>query len=213
MKYGDLPKVIDTIEIDCKEMMFYQDMLIKEKNTDICKIEPRLCVFSDIIRAAIKAFENEFGEEAYKNSYMYISAKRLFQVKGKPFNRPGWHSDGFMSSDINYIWSDDGSTVFNNSDFVISQDDSLSLKEFQIQADPDNDVIFPPNTLLRLNQYNIHRVGEVLQDGLRTFVKVSFSTEKYDLEGNSHNYGIDYDWKMRARKLTRNIPQSETIKS
>lgn len=29
MKYGDLPKVIDTIEIDCKEMMFYQDMLIK----------------------------------------------------------------------------------------------------------------------------------------------------------------------------------------
>lgn len=209
MKYGDLPKVIDTIKVDCREMMFYQDMLIKDKGEYFHKIESRLDVFQCLIMAAVAAFISEFGDKAFRDSYMYISAKRLFQSKGKSFNRPGWHSDGFMSSDINYIWSDDGSTIFNNSNFIISQDDILSLKEFQIQADPDNDVIFPPNTLLRLNQFNIHRVGDVLADGIRTFVKVSFSHHKYDLEGNTHNYKLDYDWNMRPRNLTRNIPQSK----
>lgn len=43
---------------------------------------------------------------------------------------------------------------------------------------------------------------------MRAFLKVSFSKDKYDLLGNSHNYLMDYNWEMKARKEDRNIPQS-----
>lgn len=32
--------------------------------------------------------------------------------------------------------------------------------------------------------------------------------DKYDLEGNSHNYLHSYAWQMKPRKEQRNIPQS-----
>ena len=44
----------------------------------------------------------------------------------------------------------------------------------------------------------------------RTFFKLSFSKDKYDLKGNSHNYLFDYNWEMRERKENRNIPQQLT---
>jgi hypothetical protein len=44
---------------------------------------------------------------------------------------------------------------------------------------------------------------------MRTFVKVSFSYDKYDLVGNSHNYLLNYAWEMKERKDDRNIPQSK----
>lgn len=187
--------------------MFYQDMPIKMSGDQLFQFERRLGCFGDIITAACKDFYDNHGMTEYIEHYIYISAKRLFQVKGKPFNRPGWHADGFMSDDINYIWSDDGSTVFNCSDFQLTQDDKLSMQEMAAQALPQNDFTYPAGTLLRLNQFNIHRVGDVLQDGVRTFVKVSFSKNKFDLEGNARNYLLDYNWEMRPRSTDRNIPQ------
>ncbi|MCF3107298.1 hypothetical protein LL912_00765 [Niabella sp. CC-SYL272] len=207
MKYGAKPLVVGHFSIDCKEMMFYQDMLIKLPGGSDIHVEDRLKVFSDIIGAAACHFVGASGLNAYIDSSVYLSAKRLFQAKGKPFNRPGWHSDGFMSDDINYIWSDDGSTVFNFSDFNLTQDDKLSMQEMAEQALPEFDWTYSAGTLLRLDQYNIHRVGDVERDGMRTFVKVSFSKNKFDLEGNAHNYLIDYDWEMRPRGIDRNIPQ------
>ena len=41
----------------------------------------------------------------------------------------------------------------------------------------------------------------------RTFIKISYSTDKYDLIGNSHNHEIDYRWEMRERGTMRNVPQ------
>lgn len=75
------------------------------------------------------------------------------------------------------------------------------------QAKKENEVIYPNNTLLRLNQFQIHKVFPGTQLGLRTFVKVSFSKDKYDLKGNSVNHLLDYNWNMRDREVERNIPQ------
>lgn len=87
-------------------------------------------------------------------------------------------------------------------------DDKLSLAEMGLQAIPENDIKFRENELLRLNQFNIHRVDTFMTCGMRTFLKVSFSKDKYDLIGNSHNSLMDYNWEMRERKAERNIPQS-----
>ena len=74
---------------------------------------------------------------------------------------------------------------------------------------PENEITFPDCTILRLDEYNIHKVNDRdYFEGMRTFVKVSFSQDNYDLEGNSHNYELNYYWKMKPRKIERNIPQS-----
>jgi hypothetical protein len=118
-----------------------------------------------------------------------------------------------MTDDINYIWSDCCPTVFNNSEFNLTQDDSLSLKEMTEQAIESNNIVYDNCNILRLNQFNIHKVGEITKPQMRTFIKVSFSKDKYDLLGNSHNYQLDYNWDMKKRKETRNIPQTTIDKS
>ena len=207
--YGELPEVIDKIKIDCKEMMFYQYLPIKLKNSHPIHLEERLLIFEPLIKKCLDDFEENFGLQEILDSYIYLTAKREYQIKGKSFNREGRHSDGFLTDDINYIWCDKNPTIFNTSKFELTLDDCISIGEMKEQALIINNYTFDENTLLRLDQFNIHKVNdENVLEGMRTFVKVSFSKDKYDLEGNARNYQLDYDWKMKPRKKERNIPQS-----
>ncbi len=208
-KYSQLPANLGQFTVDCKEMMFYQYLPIKMIGEANPVFEDRLDCFKSMVGTICCDYIGTFGLDNYVGSYVYLSAKYLFQAEGCGYNRPGWHCDGFMTDDINYIWSDRNPTVFNISDFVLSQDDRLSMTEMQEQARFKNDIEFPVNSLLRLNQYNVHKVGHQ-SEGMRTFLKVSFSKDKYDLIGNSHNYLLKYDWEMKERMAERNIPQTIT---
>lgn len=205
--YGELPKQIGTCEIECKEMMFYQYLPIKLSGDHMPIYEDRLKCFSDMIGTIGCDFIGAFGLDRYVSSYVYLTAKRMYQKGACSFNRPGWHSDGFMTDDINYIWYDNNPTVFNSTNFNLSMDDQLSIIEMAEQHDYKLNRTYDSNTILRLDQFNIHRVGYTTE-GMRTFVKVSFSKDKYDLIGNSRNYLLDYNWEMKPRKEERNIPQS-----
>jgi hypothetical protein len=207
MKYGELPKVIKQLDIHSDEMFFYQYLLIKLSGEYSPVVEPRLNFAAPLIGTVCCDYIAEYGLNAFMDCYVYITAKRLFQKEECPFNRPGYHSDGFMTNDINYIWYDSSPTVFNSSDFSISQDDSLSLSEMEQQALPVNEVTYPINTILRLNQYCIHKTAEYVKPGIRTFIKISISPDKYDLKGNSINPLLNYNWEMRERQVERNIPQ------
>lgn len=208
MKYGELPKELGIFEIECKEMMFYQYLPIKMPNETKCIYEQRLKCFDNLVNAICCDYIAEFGLDNYVNSYVYLTAKYLYQMPKCSFNRMGWHSDGFLTDDINYIWCDKYPTIFNKTDFNLPLDDLLSMEEMEKQAMPINDVIYKENQLLRLNQFNIHRVAQVEKSGMRSFLKISFSKDRYDLIGNSHNYLLDYNWQMKERKQERNIPQS-----
>jgi hypothetical protein len=205
--YGKLPEVIGYFfEQDSKREYFsYQYLPIKMPGQNYYKIEERLWGFTELIEDVIHNYNSRFGVEKYLYSYIYLTVKRQYQKNGCGFNRSGWHSDSYLSDDINYIWCDKQPTVFNNSKFNLSQDDQLSLDEMFFQAKEENNVIFPLNSILMLNQYVIHQVGEI-EEGVRTFVKLTFSDKKFDLEGNSVNYLLDYDWKMRPRNISRNVP-------
>jgi len=207
MKYGTLPTLIGECQIFCKEMMFYQYLPIKLKGELHLMYEPRLLCFRDLILKVKRDYIDTFGNDEYNNSYIYLTAKYLYQTKNNSYNRFGWHSDGFLTDDINYIWSDKFPTIFNTSDFNLTLDDSISMKEMEQQAKEENNVVFKNNQILRLDQYNIHKVAPVTEEGMRTFVKVSFSKDQYNLIGNSHNYLLDYNWKMVERKKERNTPQ------
>ena len=99
-------------------------------------------------------------------------------------------------------------TVFNDSEFSITQDDAISMEEMQAQARNDRNVTFANKTLLRLNQYVVHRIALPQEDGMRAFLKITFSKDRYDLLGNSRNYLMDYRWGMRPRGQKRNVPQA-----
>lgn len=206
-KYGDLPSIIGHVSTNFNEMCFYQYLPIKLPFGDIT-YEPRLHNLSPIIGDIIGDILSSYTYMFYKESYIYLTVKNMFCIPGISFNRPGYHSDGFMTKDINYIWSDKFPTVFNASNFNLSQDDRLSLLEMQEQGNPEKDVTYPNGSILKLSQYNIHKCGEITEAAMRCFVKISVSKDKYDLEGNSRNYLLDYLWDMKPRKQERNIPQS-----
>lgn len=48
-------------------------------------------------------------------------------------------------------------------------------------------------SILRLNQFVIHKVVDIEKSSMRHFVKVSFGRDKYDLKGNSQNHKPDLE--------------------
>jgi hypothetical protein len=208
MNYGDLPVEIGRIEAEVVEMMFYHDMPIKLPGDTVPILERRLRPFSGIVGRACCDYIGHRGLDAFKAAHVYICAKRLHQAPGKPFNRPGWHTDGFGSDDINYVWSDGVPTLFNCTEFDLPADDEKSMVEMARQAQPANNRTYPTGMLLRLTPYVVHRVGDILEAGIRSFCKVTFSADRYDLAGNAVNHELQYDWPRRARGLSRNTPQA-----
>lgn len=207
MKYGSKAKDLGVIEIDCPEMLFYQYLPIKLIGQTELIVEERLKCFEPLIVACCCDFVADYGLSRYMDSFVYLTAKMLYQGKGYSFNRKGYHSDGFLTDDINYLWSNYSPTVFNFGKFDLSLDDDTSMAEMEKAAKKENEFTYPQGSILRLNQFVIHKVSDKDIEGMRTFAKVSFSRDKYDLKGNSKNYLLDYDWQMRERQSKRNIPQ------
>lgn len=205
-KYGELPISLGIHKVDCKEMMFYQYLPIKLSGQSEPKAEDRLLCFSQLVGICNCDYIGKNGLNAYVEANVYLTAKHLYAKPGCPINRPGYHSDGFMTDDINYIWCDVYPTVFNTSPYSLTQHHEHSLSEMEEQSLVENEVRYKEYELLRLNQFNIHKVAEVERLCIRTFFKLSFSTEKYNLIGNSRNYLLNYDWPMKERQETRNHP-------
>lgn len=209
-KYGDLPFKVRSIKLPFKEMMFYQYLPVKLIDGKF-QCEKRLMFLYPLLDHVFYDFLKTYGIAEFSKHNIYLTVKYMFKTSSGSFNRLGWHSDGFMTEDINYIWSDRFPTIYNISEFKLTQDDRISLEEMNLQALMYNDKKCEENMIYRLDQFVIHKVQETTRSGMRAFVKVSFSKDRYDLVGNSHNYELDYDWPMKEREIERNIPQSNII--
>jgi hypothetical protein len=137
---------------------------------------------------------------------MYLTAKHMYVTPQRIFNRPGWHIDGFGTDDINYIWSSHAPTEFCVQEFDLSEDCDESMAQMEAQALPENILDYGVNMVLRLDNKVVHRVPRTCEPGFRTFVKLSISSHKYNLEGNARNYLFNYDWPMEPRREGRNHP-------
>lgn len=217
-KYGSKPKILGEFkDIKCQEMMFYMYMPIKMAMTDRIvpsyydphfypyvedlRYDKRLDVFRPLIDAVVK-----YEGINIIDSYVYITAKHTFVSEHNAPNRPGWHSDGYLTDDLNYIFYDKFPTEICIQDFNLTPDHTISLKEMEEQVKEENIITYEPYTLIRLDQYNIHRVPLIKESGMRTFVKITVSKEKYNLIGNTHNHFFDYNWDMKKRDVDRNHP-------
>lgn len=200
--YGRLPVLLGKFDIDLNEVMYYLYLPISLAGSDEVKLPAQLRKIQPLIDAIKKDIGQRFTDE-----YIYVTIKRMYVGGGISPNRPGWHADGFMTDDLNYIWYDCLPTIFNGSDFKITQDHLKSLEEFETQAREDECIRFISTNLLKLDQYVVHRVNDPPEKSImRTFIKISVSPNKYNLKDNSHNYELDYEWEMFDREAIRNDP-------
>jgi hypothetical protein len=208
--YGTLPNDLGLIDISPEEMMCWLYLPISLASSHHFEIPPNLEPFWPIIDAVI----DDLGNMQSTEKYIYITAKTLYVTPENSGNRPGWHSDGFMTDDINYIWSDSSPTVFWQTDnpIALPQDHLKSMVAMHDATIADgSQVTFADKHLLRLDQRNIHKVGERTTSGMRTFVKVSVSKHLYSHVGNSINHALDYPRPTVQRGVERNCPATKEL--
>lgn len=217
--YGKVPDEIGVFDLEFEEYMHYMylPIYINESGFDLeyqYHVPPRLSFAQDLINAAFRAEEDRNSDW----KYVYVTARRGYATPGNPLNRPGWHADGFGTDDINYVWTDRYPTLYAVGEFEgISDDHVRSTEQFEGQIalaslyPPELQRVrvqsYPDKTLLRLDDSVIHRAPDIpAPGGERSFFKVSFSDDRYNLKGNSHNYGLSYDWTLFDREQVRNDP-------
>ncbi|SEG75577.1 hypothetical protein [Sphingobacterium lactis] len=206
--YGSEPiEIASDVIVDNSEMYFYQYLPIHLKETVRFAVPERL----NNLRSIINLCCYDFGKNIDANLngyYIYLTAKCLYVPSGENLNRFGWHCDGFMTEDINYIWCDCIPTEYVTGEFELVQDHEESIDQMNRLFYHSEPLKCKPNSIYRLDEKVIHRCDYNRSRNaiLRHFVKVSFSKEKYNLKGNSHNYLLDYDWEMKERDAHRNHP-------
>lgn len=203
--YGEAPIDLGRIDICPVEMMFWQYCPIKLPGTWDTITPPNLRQFWPVVNAALDDCKARWFE-----SYIYITAKTMWVSPENPGNRPGWHSDGFLTDDLNYVWSDVSPTVYWEPPQRIAfrADHNLSLYEMRAAAEHDtgNHKRYADKHLMRLDQRVIHKVDDRAMGGMRSFVKVSVSHHPYALIGNSINHALPTNWTYAPRSVERNDP-------
>lgn len=202
MIYGNLPADLGEINIDPVEMMFWMYCPISTPSMGISVEMPdNLLSFAPIIHRI-----REYDWDHWSDSYVYITAKTLWVSGDYIGNRPGWHSDGFGTADINYIWHDRAPTEFFEGSFQLPAQCDDAMERMALEAHDKPLVVYPDKHLLRLDPSVIHRCPVGFAEGMRTFVKVSISQDRYNLEGNSINHALEERWSLIPRSTERNHP-------
>lgn len=207
---GNLPKDLGLIDISPTEMMFWMYLPISIPGSSTYRLPTNLHVFGEIVSAA-----KEADPDAFHERYVYLTAKTLWVGGEYIGNRPGWHIDGYGTDDLNFIWADRAPTDFMFARRTLSDDCDESLAEMAAMG-PVAETLgaitqYPDKHLLRLDNTVIHRSPVGFAPGMRSFVKVSLSHDRYNLKGNAVNPLLpETKWALVDRQETRNHPAKES---
>lgn len=142
--------------------------------------------------------------------YVYLTVRHHWVEAGTAGNREGWHIDGYGSpGDRNFIWCSSVPTEYVEGNLWLPEDhaDCLAL----LAAIPEGDLVqtLKPYHLYELGDV-VHRCALAKESGMRTFVKISVSSEKYDLLGNARNPLLpSTHWPLKPREGVRNHPTAQ----
>ncbi|MGK2908552.1 MAG: hypothetical protein ACSLE1_01910 [Sphingobium sp.] len=198
MIYGSLPQDLGLIDLSPVEMMFWMYCPISTPQEGI-RLPDNLRSFEPLVAAV-----HNYDWDHFTERYVYLTAKTLWVSGDFIGNRPGWHSDGFGTNDVNYIWYDRAPTEFFEDGFQLPEDCSDAMAQMEDRANGKSIVTYPAKHLLRLTPHVIHRSPVGFEPGMRTFVKVSVSKDRYNLEGNSVNHKLSERWPLLPRQVERN---------
>jgi len=208
MQYGFLPEDLGLVDLENQEMMFWLNLPVKLQGHKeyVVPVNVKWTI------PLLEKVQDRLGCDFLKDKFVYLTVKTLWVESKNTQNRPGWHSDGFMTDDLNFIWYDETPTEIYFGDlFDLTQDHQTSLKEMQYLTKKGTIVAFPNKHLLLLDQRVIHRCSIQDISGVRSFVKISISNNEYDMLGNSKNYDLEYNWKMKPRESCRNVMSSKEL--
>lgn len=204
---GCAPIDCGVVDIAPKEMMFWLYCPISIPGESRYLLPENLGPFAEIVSEVKAKFPDSF-----RRNYVYLTAKTLWVSGDYIGNRPGWHIDGYGTEDLNYIWADRAPTEFLIGAWDLSDDCNLSMAQMEaISREPKTykaqKQTYPDKTLLLLDSSVIHRSPAKFEPGMRTFVKVSLSPDRYDLKGNSINHRLpETHWPLVDRQVIRNHP-------
>lgn len=201
--YGALPENLGFIDIPTDEMLNWLYCPISTPNTGVV-IPENLCQFEPLVDAVRAREPLRFHQE-----YVYITAKTLYVEGNFVGNRPGWHADGFGSDDLNFIWYDSEPTWFYEDAFELPDNCVDSMAIMSAHARGQEIVTYPVKNLLRLTPSVIHQPPPSVNPGMRTFVKISISPDRYNLLGNSINHNLGERWPLIPRQVERNHPATK----
>jgi hypothetical protein len=211
--YGAAPVDLGFFDLDTSEMMFWLYLPIKMPGQFQPTVPKQLEKYMPIVQAVFQ----DLSYERWATSYLYLSVKITHVTPDSPGNRPGWHSDGFLTDDLNYIWCDRNPTEFfinERKPYSVEADHAASLARFNDYGDHpypklgDRTEYGKVNHLYRLDQTNIHRVSKNVESGKRAFIKVSVSDKPYVQLGNSINHELpQHPLPTLVRQAERNCPQ------
>lgn len=199
MNYGIAPEVVGSICIPDCELVYTLYMPIRLAGQEQVKIPRYVEGYGALVDAAL-----DYEGAAGNGKFVYLTVKRLWVEPGCMGGRPGWHTDGFGTDDVNYIWADADPTEFCVQPFYLCDDHEISMRQMHEQARAENIVTYEPIDLLRIDARHVHRCPAKPKPGYRTFARISFSSDRYDMIGNAHNHDLDYNWIMHPRGTVRN---------
>lgn len=202
--YGRPPVDLGEIPyVDTSEMMCWLYCPIRTP-TDGWQIPKNLRDFMGPISGALHDHAKTLRRDL---AYVYLTAKTLHVAGEATAQRPGWHTDGFGTDDVNYVWCDREPTEFIDGAFDLPADCEDAMERMTAVAEDGRPIYsFPPRHLLRLDPFVVHRARNTMAPGMRTFVKVSFSKDRYNLLGNSINHDMTEIWPLLPREEVRNHP-------
>lgn len=202
MNYGDLPEDLGYLDLPTHEMMFWQYCPVSVPGMYYEVLPDNLEQFFEILSRV-----HNYDPGHYERSYVYLTVKTLWATPSNPGNRPGWHSDGFGTDDVNYIWYDRVPTEFYADDFTLPESCEDAIAIMTERAAGAAMITYPERHLLRLTPSCVHRVAADFEPGMRTFLKVSLSKDKYNLLGNAVNHRLPAThWPLLPRTGERNHP-------
>ena len=199
------PYQVGEFDIDLPEVMYYLYLPVQMDDIREVRLPPNLRGTRDLI---LRCLAFAAGTHGRLFRYAYISARKGWATPDNPLNRPGWHADGFGSTDLNFVWWRGPGTRFAVQDFDVDDDHVRSLEQFAEQVDDANVLTGNAGTVYMLTPDIVHATPLIEPPGCsRQYIKVSLSDQRYNLKDNSHNYLYDYDWEMHPRSAIRNDTQ------
>lgn len=200
MIYGALPDDLGLVDISPVEMMCWMYCPIATPS-EATTLPDNLVQFRPIIDRVIRD-----EPDRYADGYVYLTAKTLWVSGDYIGNRPGWHSDGFGTDDLNYVWYDRAPTEFIQASLELPDDCADAMEQMTLEAAMAPLHTYPDKHLLKLTPSVIHRSPVGFEAGMRTFLKISISKDRYNLLGNSINHQLVERWPLLPREAERNHP-------
>lgn len=206
--HSTIPKGINA-EYDVESLEFCNVvyMCIKQAGISEYSIPDNLkelvdSVISDIYTLSPELYDNDWTK------YCYLTIKKMYVQPNSFGNREGFHIDGFLSDQENFIWSDCEATPTEVSigKFELSNNHETSLTEMMVQASYNFTEQLKSFNLYDMNQSIVHRPTKNLNNEaiLRTFIKVTYSKELFNCVGNAWNYKLPHIKPSVARNQNRN---------